>query len=61
LFLPKYLPDFNPVELVWSKMKLALRKLKARTSEALEKVLLIALASVTKDDLTNYFSHDDYL
>jgi hypothetical protein len=38
-----------------------LRKLKARSSEALEKALLVALASVTKEDITNYFSHDGYL
>jgi len=61
LFLPVYSPDFNPIELAWSKMKTTLRKLKARTSEALEKALLIALASITKDDITNYFSHNGYL
>ncbi|MDR2700390.1 MAG: transposase [Nitrososphaerota archaeon] len=61
LFLPKCSPDFNPVELAWSKMKSVLRKLKARTSEALEKVLLTALTSITKEDITNYFSHDSYL
>jgi transposase len=61
LFLPKYSPDFNPIELAWSKMKAALRKLKARTNEALEKALLTALASITKEDITNYFSHDGYL
>jgi len=61
LFLPKYSPDFNPIELAWSKMKSVLRKLKARTSEALEKALLTALTSITKEDITNYFSHDGYL
>jgi hypothetical protein len=39
-------------------MKVVLRKLKARTSEALEEALLTALASITKADITNYFSHD---
>lgn len=61
MFLSVYSPDFNPVELAWSKMKAVLRKLKARSSEALEKALLVALASVTKEDITNYFSHDGYL
>jgi hypothetical protein len=42
-------------------MKVVLRKLKARTSEALEKALLTALASITEADITNYFSHDGYL
>ncbi len=56
-----YSPDFNPVELAWLKMKSVLRKLKARTSEALEKALLTALTSITKEDIINYFSHDGYL
>ncbi len=61
LFLFVYLSDFDPVELAWSKMKLVLCKLKVRTSGVLEKVLIIALASITKEDITNYFSHDGYL
>jgi len=56
-----YSADFDPVELVWLKMKSVLRRLKARTSEVLEKALLIALASITKDDIVSYFSHDGYL
>jgi len=28
LFLPPYSPDFNPIELGWSKMKAVLRKIK---------------------------------
>jgi len=30
-FLPPYSPDFNPIELMWSKMKAILRKLKIRS------------------------------
>ncbi|MDR2700344.1 MAG: transposase [Nitrososphaerota archaeon] len=30
-FLPVYLPDFNSVEFVWSKVEAYLRKVKART------------------------------
>ena len=29
LFLPPYSPDLNPIELMWSKMKAILRKLRA--------------------------------
>jgi transposase len=38
-FLPVYSPDFNPVELVWSKVKVVLRKLKAITHGELQKAL----------------------
>ncbi len=30
-FLPPYSPDFNPIELMWSKIKTILRKLKIRS------------------------------
>jgi transposase len=36
LFLPRYSPEFNPIELCWSKMKNALRSRAARTLEVLQ-------------------------
>lgn len=35
LFLPKYSPDLNPIEMAFSKLKAHLRKAKARTFDAL--------------------------
>lgn len=35
LFLPKYSPDLNPIEMAFAKLKTLLRKAKARTYEAL--------------------------
>jgi transposase len=35
VFLPRYSPDFNPIELAWSKIKAYLRKEKARTIDRL--------------------------
>lgn len=37
LWLPPYSPDFSPIELMWSKVKAYLKKVKARTQEELEK------------------------
>jgi transposase len=34
-FLSRYSSDFDPVELVWSKVKVVLRKFKVRTREEL--------------------------
>ena len=34
MFLPPYSPDLNPIELMWSKMKAVLRKLKVREKNA---------------------------
>ena len=34
-YLPPYSPDLNPIEKLWSKVKVLLRKFKARTLDAL--------------------------
>jgi len=47
IFLPAYSPDFNPIELMWSKVKALLRKTEARTQPALIQAIGAALASVT--------------
>ena len=61
LFLPPYSPDFNPIELSWSKMKAILKKLKPRTYDKLVAALQIALNSFTESDIANWFSHDGYI
>jgi transposase len=60
LYLPSYLPDFNPIELSWSKMKSMLRKLKARTVEEMKEVMKIVLNCFTKSNIENLFSHCGY-
>lgn len=39
VFLPPYSPDLSSIELYWSKHKQLLRSAKARTREALDRVL----------------------
>ena len=38
MYLPAYSPDFNPIEMMWSKIKSLLRKWKARSNNLLEPV-----------------------
>jgi len=59
-FLPPYSPDFNPIELCWSKVKTALRAAKARTLEALLEALADALRSVSRRDIQAWFAHCGY-
>ena len=61
MFLPEYSPDLNPIELMWSKMKSILRKLKPRTADELENALWQALNSVTCNDIIGWFEHDGYI
>jgi len=60
LYLPPYSPDFNPIEQCWSKIKLILRTLKARTAEALEQAVAQALAAITPDNARAWFAHCGY-
>jgi len=60
LWLPPYSPDFSPVELMWSKIKTALRAAKARTREELEQALVAALELVTPADCEAWFRHCGY-
>jgi transposase len=59
-FLPAYSPDFNPIELMWSKVKALLRKAEARTNEALLLAIGDALSMVTQKDATHWFAHCGY-
>ncbi|MDR0797647.1 MAG: transposase, partial [Nitrososphaerota archaeon] len=59
VFLPVYSPDLNPIELLWSKMKTILRKLKAKTHEECQKALQLAMNSITRIDIKNWFAHNE--
>ena len=54
-YLPPYSPDLNPIEKMWSKIKAILRKLKARTEDALFEALGQALSSVSRSDAVGWF------
>jgi transposase len=59
-FLPPYSPDFNPIEKMWSKIKAYLRKVKARTQEALFDAIGAALLTITASDAFNWFASCGY-
>ena len=58
--LPPYSPDFNPIELVFSKLKTGLRTARARTRDALEAVIRTVTEWVTEADAKNGFDHCGY-
>lgn len=60
VFLPRYSPDFNPIELAWSKIKACLRKGKARTVERLFSVISDALDRITQNDIRGWIRHCGY-
>ena len=60
LYLPPYSPDLNPIEEAFSKLKHILRKLGARTKEALIEAMGRALAAVSAQDVRGFFAHCGY-
>ena len=60
LYLPPYSPDFNPIEMMWSKIKSLLRKWKARTSDMLDFFIHKAFSSVTIKNIRHWFSECGY-
>ena len=60
VFLPCYSPDLNPIEQAFSKIKNILRKLGARTHEALLEAMEEALSKVSAADAAGWFDHCGY-
>src|SRR5947209_14747109 len=60
LFLQPYSPDFSPIEEAFSKIKAVLRRVGARTQEALQEALIQALLTVTATDASGWFQHCGY-
>jgi len=60
LYLPPYSPDFNPIEMIWSKVKHLLRSAAARTVDALHDAFGDAMDAVTSGDILGCFRHCGY-
>lgn len=61
LFLPSYSPDLSPIEEAFSKLKAFLRRVGARTHEALQEAIGQALLTITPHDARGWFTHGGYL
>ena len=60
LYLPPYSPDFNPIEMAFSKLKAMLRKAAARTIDELWDVIAISIEEFTAQECQNYFAAAGY-
>ncbi len=59
-FLPKYSPDLNPIEQVFSKLKHLLRKAAPRTPETVCQAIGQLLDAYTPKECANYFTNAGY-
>jgi transposase len=61
LFVPPYSPELNPIEKLWSKLKGILRRIGARTQEALEVAIAEAAGAITSSDAANWIRGAGYV
>ena len=60
LYLPPYSPDFNPIEMTFSKLKAILRQAAARTIDDLWDAIAQSLDQFTPEECRNYFTAAGY-
>lgn len=61
LYLPTYSPDYNPIELLFSKLKAFVKKLRPLAVPDLIQTFADAVLSVTESDALNSFRHCGYV
>jgi transposase len=59
-FLPPYSPDFNPIEMAFSKLKAFLKKVAARTKDDLWDAVAHGIQLFTPTECENYFTAAGY-
>jgi len=60
LYLPKYSPDLNPIEMAFSKLKAGLRKAAERSTQALWDRIGQLLDDFSPQECANYFKAAGY-
>ena len=55
--LPRYSPDFNPIEMLWQKLKHNLKKARIDKFSELEDGLVDAMKEIKKSDIEGWYSH----
>ena len=55
LFLPRYCPDLNAIEMLWSKLKSFIKKLQPSTTEKLDLAVSTFVNSLLAEDVLGYF------
>lgn len=59
-YLPSYSPDLNPIEMIFAKLKALLRKIAARTKDALSEAVGKVVDMVSSEEATHCIQHAGY-
>lgn len=57
IFLPPYSPELNPIELAWSWVKSWLKTCRARTEDAINTALALAMELLTNEIASGFIRH----
>ncbi len=60
LFLPRYSPDFSPIEKAFAKLKALLRKAAERTVSGVRQAIQRTLAGIMPTECANFFASAGY-
>lgn len=60
LYLPRYSPDLNPIEMAWSKMKSFLRGRAERTTSRVQMAVHDAIKTIERSDAFGWFWKSGY-
>lgn len=60
IYLPRYSPDFNPIEHLWWELKAFVRRFKPKTSDSIQKLLELGVLLNSAQTRQNYFTHCCY-
>ncbi len=61
MYFPGYLPDLNPIEQLFAKLKAFLRRHIAHTLDELAQTIRDALNAITLQDLCSFFKDSGFL
>ncbi|MBD2652054.1 transposase, partial [Synechocystis sp. FACHB-383] len=60
IYLPRYSPDFNPIEHLWWELKAFIRRFRPKDKESVEKLAEIGVMLNSATTRQNYFTHCCY-
>ncbi|WP_228025776.1 transposase, partial [Synechocystis salina] len=60
IYLPRYSPDFNPIEHLWWELKAFIRRFRPKDKKSVEKLAEIGVMLNSATTRQNYFTHCCY-
>lgn len=59
-YLPRYSPEYNPIEMMWSKIKTIIRKNEPRDFLSIWRVMSMAHMEVKQEDAQGWYKKSGY-